>query len=1129
MNNRPHPCRQQYLEFSRKIQLACNKNPGENRGVRGTRCQGHPACESWGGCAWNLVDFPNSSKCSILAISGPVPELILVIDGRSNRFEKDLHEAMCKRLTIAFGFLSLAVFCLHAAGDPVSFDRQIRPILSEACFQCHGPDPESRKAKLRLDTPDGAFADRGGYAAIVPGKPDESELIRRISSHDPDEMMPPPKSGEALSDAEVALIRDWIAQGAEWSMHWAFVPPQRHTVPGVDNPEWARNPIDGFILKRLGAEGLSPTPQADRVTLLRRLSLDLTGLPPTLDEIDRVTSDRSEDWYSALVERLLNSPHYGERWARDWLDASQYADSDGFEKDKPRQVWAWRDWVIRAFNGNMPYDQFVIEQIAGDLLPNPTQDQLVATGFLRNSMINEEGGIDPEQFRMEAQFNRVDIVGRAVLGLTTQCAQCHTHKYDPISHTEYYQMLAFLNNTDEACISVYSPEEQNQRDAILDLIAGIEVTIKQDRPDWRERVADWESTARAVPNPNWETLVLEFDDTSAGGQKCVPLGDDSYLAQGYAPTRFQPKMTATTTLTTITAVRLELLPEPNLPRGGPGRSIYGACALSEFELRVAPADTPIAEYDKWTAVPVASAIADVSPPQEVLGPEFPDKEGTKRYTGPIELAIDGKAETAWTTDIDPEHRNRAHYAIFKLAEPLTIESGMALAFRLSQQHGGWNSDDNQNNNLGRFRLSVTDATDLPGTALPVAAQDALEVDAGARSDAESRAIFSAWRATVPELSEANARIAALWRSLPSGTTQLVMHERENPRATHRLERGDFLKPAEAVEPGVPVFMHALDAGGSPDRLDFARWLVSPESPTTARSFVNRVWQHYFGKGIVETSSDLGTQGDPPSHPELLDWLAVEFMESGWDVKALHRLIVTSAAYRQASKTTPDLLERDPYNRFLARGARFRVSGETVRDIALASSGLLNDRLGGPSVFSPAPEFLFQPPASYGPKIWNTVQGPDRYRRALYTFRYRSVPYPALQVFDTPAGDAPCTRRDRSNSPLQALTTLNEPLFFECARGLAEDTLTHGGDANRPRIEYAFRRCTSRVPEDGEVATLEAFLEKQQSRIAVGELSADSILKSAGWDGGVIDNAAELAAWTLTARVMLNLDEALVRQ
>lgn len=1029
-----------------------------------------------------------------------------------------------------FGIAWLVALGLPAHADPISYDREIQPILSRACFQCHGPDDAARKAKLRLDVRESALADRDGRAAIVPGKPDQSEVIRRITSADPDTRMPPPEAGDALPPDRIALIRDWIAQGANWTVHWAFVPPQRPTVPGADHGDWARNPIDSFILKRLEAEGLSPSPPADRETLLRRLSLDLIGLPPTLDEIERVASNASEDWYESEVERLLASPHYGERWARFWLDAAQYADSDGFEKDKPRDVWAWRDWVIRAFNDNMPYDRFIIEQVAGDMLPGAAQDPIVATGFLRNSMINEEGGIDPEQFRMEAQFNRMDIIGRAVLGLTVQCAQCHSHKYDPLTQTEYYRMLAFLNNEHEACITVYSAEELAQRDSLFALIDEIEDGIRRNHPDWRERMAAWEASIRALPQPNWEVLSFAFDDTSAGGQKCLPQDDGSYLAQGYAPTQFQPKMTAKTGLAKVTAVRLELLTDPNLPRGGPGRSIYGACALSEFELRAAPEDTPIAEFDKWTAVKIARAVADVNPPVRQLGREFPDKQKRERLTGPIEMAIDGKAETAWTTDIDPARRNQPRCAIFILAEPLAIQPGTALAVRLSQQHGGWNSDDNQNNNLGRFRVSVTDADALPDQIAPQSVRAVLDLPADKRDDSQQRAVFSQWRDSVTEFADANARINALWQAMPSGTTQLVLREREKPRVTHRLERGDFLRPAEPVTPGVPAFLHALDSDGAPDRLDFARWLVSRKSPTTARAFVNRVWQQYFGHGLSSTSSDLGTQGEVPSHPELLDWLAVEFMESGWDLKHLHRLIVTSATYRQASNVTRELLERDPYNRLLARGARFRVEGETVRDIALAASGLLNPAIGGPSVFPPAPEFLFQPPASYGPKIWRTEQGAARYRRALYTFRYRSVPYPALQTFDTPAGDAPCTRRVRSNTPLQALTTLNEPLFFACARSLAEAALAEGGLSNRARLEYAFRRCLTRAPDESEIATLEAFLLKQQQRIAAGELTSQEIVNAAGGVGRPdYHDIGELAAWTLTARVILNLDETITRQ
>ncbi len=1022
-----------------------------------------------------------------------------------------------------------AIACLMspgiaAAADKISYDRQIRPILSKNCFQCHGPDDEARKAKMRLDTTENVFADREGHAVIVPGKAGESELLRRITHSDPGERMPPPEKGDALPPEQVALLRQWIDEGASYAPHWSFRAPQRPVVPSVHDTAWTRNPIDNFVLQRLEAEGLAPSPETDRETLARRLGLDLTGLPPLPGDMQRILAD-GDDWYGAFVERLLASPHYGERWARSWLDAAQYADSDGFEKDKPRQVFAWRDWVIGAFNDNLPYDQFVVEQIAGDMLPNATQKDRVATGFLRNSMINEEGGIEPEQFRMEAQFNRMDIIGRAVLGLTIQCAQCHTHKYDPLTHTDYYRTLAFLNNAHESCITVYSPEEEKQRASIAMLTDDIEQGVKGANTDWPERMAKWEAGAKAIPNPKWEVLTLDFDESSDGGQKFIPQEDGSYLAQGYAPTQFQPKATTTTNLARITAIRLELLPDPNLPRGGPGRSIYGTSALSAFEMRTGAETLPIADYSKWVETKIASAIADVNPPEEPLGPEYPDGDKKDRVTGPIEFAIDGKAETAWTTDIDPERRNQAHTAIFTLAEPLTVEFGMMLAFRLGQQHGGENSDDNQNNNLGRFRISITDDSNRPGLVLPQPVQAALATAPEQRTDAGRRALFSHWRTTLPEFAVANARIDALRRALPQGATQLVLQERDTPRLTHRLERGDFLSPAEPVEPGTPSFLHALDVTGKPSRLDFARWTVSAKSPTTARAFVNRAWQQVFGTGIVSTSSDLGTQGDAPTHPELLDWLAVEFMESGWDIKALHRLVVSSATYRQSSKVSPETLERDPYNALLARGSRYRVDGETVRDVALAASGLLNPAIGGPSVYPPAPDYLFQPPASYGPKTWTTAQGNAQYRRALYTFRFRSVPYPALQTFDTPPGDAPCTRRSRSNSPLQALTTLNEPLFFECAKQLASLTLAEGGATTRSRIEYAFRRCVNRQPEDAEVFALERFLSKQRDRISGGELTPALIVTV----GDTRHDAAEWAAWTLTARVILNLDETITRQ
>ncbi|HRK36034.1 MAG TPA: PSD1 and planctomycete cytochrome C domain-containing protein, partial [Candidatus Hydrogenedentes bacterium] len=789
--------------------------------------------------------------------------------------------------TVFFGAW-LAASAIGEAGERISYDKQIQPILSSKCFACHGPDDSSRKAGLRLDQAPTAAEVEKGKSPVVRGNPEHSELFRRITSADPAERMPPPEADEALTAEEIALIRAWISQGAEWSAHWAFMPPQRPAVPTVTNAAWPRNAIDAFVLQRLEKEGLAPTAEANRETLLRRLSLDLTGLVPSLEDIARVNANSNQNWYEEEVERLLASPHYGERWARHWMDAAQYADSDGFEKDKPRFVWAWRDWVIKSFNEGVPFDQFVIQQVAGDMLPNATQDTVTATGFLRNSMINEEGGIDPEQFRMEAQFNRMDIIGRSVLGLTINCAQCHTHKYDPLSHSEYYAMMAFLNNAHEACETVYSSAELKQRDTILSLVRDIENDIKTANPDWKSRMAAWEASVKAIPQPAWEVLRFEFDDTSAGGQKMMLQEDGSYLAQGYAPTQFHPKMTAKTTLKRITAVRLELLPDPNLPRGGPGRSIYGAGALSEFDFRHAPADTPIADYDKWTPIKVASAIADINPPTRAVGAEFPLRDQRKRVTGPIEMAIDGNNETAWTTDIDPVRRNQARYAIFKLAEPLTVPEGAALAFRLSQLHGGWNSDDNQNNNLGRIRVSVTDSEVLPDKAVPLTVQAAVAKAPALRTEVEQDLIFTEWRASQPDFSGHTARIDALLFGAPSGTTQLALRERELRRPTHRLERGDFLSPAEEVKPGVPAFLHALNTDGSPDRLDFAKWLVSRESPTTARAFVNRVWQQYFGEGITSTSSDLGTQAEAPTHPELLDWLAVEFMESGWDVKHLHR-------------------------------------------------------------------------------------------------------------------------------------------------------------------------------------------------------------------------------------------------
>jgi hypothetical protein len=761
--------------------------------------------------------------------------------------------------------------------------------------------------------------------------------------------------------------------------------------------------------------------------------------------------------------------------------------------------------VINALNKDMGYDRFLIEQLAGDLLPNATQEQKVATGFLRNSMINEEGGIAPEQFRMEAMFDRMDALGKSMLGITIQCAQCHNHKYDPLTQEEYYKIFAVLNNSHEANAAVYTPAEQKKRAEIFSRIREIEQELQHKSPDWQALMESLESRLKAKQG-RWEVLRPDIDDIATGGQKYLQMKDGSVVAGGYAPTKFKPQFTLRTKMRNIRAIRLELMNDPNLPMNGPGRSIYGTSALTEFEVQATPAG---AKDAKPVKVKIARATADVNPPETQIPSTFWDKTSKRRVTGPIDFAIDGIEETAWGIDEGPGRRNQPRQAVFVFAEPVDFPEGTVLEVFLSQRHGGWNSDDNMNYNLGRFRLSATDAAD---------------------AEAVPALTFASFRTTVPEWQQANDEIETLWRQHPAGTTQLVMTEREEMRETHLLLRGDFLKPGKTVQAGPPAFLHAAAKTEGPmDRLAFAKWMVDRQSPTVARSMVNRIWQAYFGTGIVATSEDLGKQAETPSHPELLDWLSVDLMENGWSLKKLQKTIVMSNTYRQSSHVTEELVAKDPYNRLLARAPRFRVDAELVRDIALTASGLLNAKVGGASVFPPAPEFLFQPPTSYGPKNWYEEKGPNRYRRGLYTFRFRSVPYPMLQAFDAPNGDMSCVRRSRSNTPLQALTTLNEPLFLETARALALKTVREGGPTDTDRLRFAFRRVVSRAPSDKEADMLLTLLAKQVAKNPANawELAADDPANPPKLPAGV--TPGQLAGWTTVSRVLLNLDEAITKE
>jgi len=1017
----------------------------------------------------------------------------------------------------------------------VDFVTDLKPLFEERCFDCHGE--KKTESGLRADSRE--FLLKGGDhgPAIVISNSAASILVQVLADVHPD-IMGMPRKKEDFTEEQIGLVRAWIDQGAIWeggavakyvanTNHWAFKRPVRPTPPGTKDKRLGASPIDEFVLAALQLAELKPSTEADKITLLRRLSLDLVGLPPTPEQVDAFLADHSANAYERQVERLLASPHYGEKWGRFWLDAARYADSDGFEKDKTRNVWFYRDWVINALNANLPYDQFVIKQLAGDLLPEATQDDIVATGFLRNSMSNEEGGADPEQFRMEALYDRMDAIGKSVLGLTIQCAQCHNHKFDPISQEEYYRVFAYLNNDHEAQRIVYTPPQQMQVANIIREIGDLEAGLRHRTPDWEKRMTAWEESV-TTDRPAWTVIRPVVEDITTGGQKYLLQPDGSFLAQGYAVAKHGAHFWLTNNLQNITAFRLELLTDPNLPCNGPGRSLKGICALTEFTVDMSPVGTT-----NKTRITFDQVTADYEQTVAPLGAEHYDKSTNNRVVGPISFANDDNEDTAWGIDAGPGLRNQDRVAVFHCATNAGFANGTVWDIRVIQRHGGWSGDLHMNNNIGRFRLSVTtNSGPMVADTVPKRVRDILEIARRERSPRQLAEVFSFWRTTVPEFAEANKQIAQLQSQWPEGETQLTLMERDEPRETHLLKRGDFLKPGQTVEAGVPAILHPLPPDADGSRLTLAKWLVSTNSPTTARSLVNRVWQSYFGTGLLETPEDFGTRAEAPSHPELLDWLACEFMDSGWDIKRLHRLIVESNTYRQSSRVTPELYERDPYNRLLARGPRFRVEGETVRDIALASSGLLNPELGGQSIFPSAPKFLFEPPASFGPKDWPESTGVERYRRSLYIFRFRSVPYPLLQTFDAPNGDFSCVRRLRSNTPLQALVALNEPTFMECAQALARKTLVEGGHSDTQRVNYAFRRALSRPPTKDERAELLALLTRQQEHISEGWVNPHELATGINEPPGELPanvTPTQLAAYTVLSRVLLNLDETITKE
>lgn len=998
------------------------------------------------------------------------------------------------RLTISLLFFS---FPIQAAID---FATQVQPILSGSCYACHGPDTAANKGGLRLDQRDLALHGGDTGPAIVPGDPASSLMIARLGLPlEDDEHMPPSHKKKPLTKAQRQTLTTWIKEGASWGDHWAFIPPKRPELPRVKNQAWPQNPIDQFILARLESAGLAPAPLAHPRTLLRRLHLDLVGLPPSLRELE---SFKSQDLSSRITE-LLRSPHFGEKWAREWLDVARYADSSGYEKDLLREMHFYRDWVVNALNDDMGYDDFIIKQIAGDLLPNADHNDLVATGYLRNSMTNEEGGIKPEQFRIEGIFDRVDAIGKGILGLTTQCAQCHTHKYDPLTHEEYYGIFAYLNSTREASLASYPDSDRRKIEKIHLGIERLEDQLKSEHPDWKIKFQNWQDDLRRLPRTEWE--IQKIAQIGDSGQKYQNLPDHSLINQGFAATRGTfPFDHEPPGLETIRSVRLELLNDPYLALDGPGRSRSGTFALSEYQLFVSQSG------QKPTRQSFASASASTNPPDQ--GPE-------KLRTGRGGYAVDGKTTTAWTNDLGPGRSNDPQVFVMALAQP--IENARTLQFhsRLVHNHGSGSPDNSQSMNVGRFRLSFSAGPPNALDSLPPLVTKALFAEK--RTESQQAKLFWHWVSVIAEFQPYRDQIEALWKDHPRPALSLVARQIERPRVTRLFERGEQTQPGAPVPPHVPAFLHSLPDGPSDSRLTFARWLVDPGAPTTARTLVNRIWQSYFGIGLLETPEDFGLQSPRPSHPDLLDWLAVELMENNWSMKHIHRLIVSSATYQQSSVHTSLLRERDPRNRFLARGPRFRLSAEALRDLHLSASGLLNLDLGGRSVFPPAPAFLFQRPVSFGPKVWRTETDRQRYRRALYTFRYRSVPYPMLAAFDAPSGESSCVRRTSSTTPLQALTTLNEALSVEMAVSLGSLILTES-------IATAFERCTSRLPKPEELEILQSLFNRQKDSITLEE--ATTLVENHLPVNLSKDRHApiEWAAATSVAQALLNLDETLTK-
>ena len=1053
---------------------------------------------------------------------------------------------------------------------PIDFDREVRPILSDNCFACHGPDENQRKAKLRFDTKEGAFAKPG---VITPGDASKSKLYQRVSSKDQDMVMPPPSSEHKLTEKQIETIRRWIDDGARWDEHWAFIPPKRPEIPKVANAAWVRNPIDSFILARLEKEGLKPQPEADKPTLLRRVYLDLIGLPPTPADVDAFLADKSAGAYEKVVDKLLASPHYGERMAMAWLDLARYADTHGYHIDSHRDMWPWRDWVIRAFNENKPFDQFTIEQLAGDLLPEATQDQKIATGFNRNHMINFEGGAIPEEYLNEYVIDRVETTATTWLGLTMGCARCHSHKYDPISQKEFYQFYAFFNSVPEVgldgrkgnaapMLSLPTDEQKAEQQRLTRRIQDLTEALSDNNVAPPQ--GEWEKTlsGRAAVAPVDKIVAhyeldgsladssghyrqgrtLTGDPTFGGGMvsRAVSLDGQTMLSFGDAGAfdagdQFTFALWMRPAIGKIGNFAFQKIEDEKTRRGY--ELVFEKSHLIDIQRWAAPLTVRLVSNWPDDAIIVRTKESFNDNEWKHLAFTY---DGSGRAAG-LKVFLNGKL---------------AELEVMKDSLNGPIKNGAELIIGSKQTGRAYSGglDDM------RFYSRVLGGREIEDLAVHYPVRAILSGVGGKRTIEEEgrlREYFltqiapEEMRRNHAELKEVKKRKQALDKAI---LNTMVMMELGKPRDTSILARGDYRNKTEKVTPGVPAVLPPLPKDEKVNRLTLARWLVDPNHPLTSRVAVNRFWQMYFGHGIVKTVEDFGAQGEPPVHPELLDWLAVTFREGeterqsdgashqsyqshtshikAWDVKAMQKLIVTSATYRQSSRVTPELREKDPENRLLARGPRYRLSAESIRDNALAVSGLLNDEIGGHSVLPYQPPGLWEEMAfgdGFSMQEYVQSHGKDLYRRSMYTFWKRTVPPAAMATFDAPDREKCVARRAVTNTPLQALVTLNDPTYVEAARAMAEKVLREGGKNVSGRIAYVFRLALARKPSPREAQVLRDLVSQQLTNYRKDGKAASELSRVGESKADVKIDQAELAAWTMVASAILNLDETITKE